>query len=96
MEIKLGTTINPTMDLLGFKNENDIFRNENLDASAPNDVLEKVVAIHEAAETVGTCVNYRCVDCRQCDVCKSSDKIESISLQDEYEQSIIDKCFGRR
>ena len=94
MEIKLGTKINPTMDLLGFKNENDVFKNENLGANAPNNELEKIVAIHEATETVGTCVDYRCVDCRQCDVCKAGGKIESISLQEEYEQSVIDKSIS--
>ena len=34
---------------------------------------------------------YRCPDCRNCTNCKKSDKIEFISIQEEVEQSIIEK-----
>ena len=45
----------------------------------------------DQVESIGTEVSYRCVNCRNCQDCKNSQKIENISIQEEVEQSIIDK-----
>ena len=42
-------------------------------------------------ESIGTEVLYRCVNCRNCQVCKNIQRIENISIQEEVEQSTIDK-----
>ena len=47
--------------------------------------------IHEQVESAGTEVTYRCVDCRGCSNCKTSGRIESISLNEEKEQALIEK-----
>ena len=45
----------------------------------------------EKIEAAGTEVSYRCVRCRGCKDCKCGEKIEFISIQEEVEQSVIDK-----
>ena len=42
-------------------------------------------------EEVGTNVNYRCVSCRNCTECKNGENNELISIQDEFEQDVINK-----
>ena len=42
----------------------------------------------------GTEVNYRCVECRTCKKCKTGPQIEAISIQDEIEQNLIEKCVN--
>ena len=36
---------------------------------------------------------YRCIECKNCSECKKSVRIESISIQEEVEQSIIEKSI---
>ena len=43
-------------------------------------------------EKAGSEVTYRCVDCRSCVKCKSGMRIEAISIQEEIEQGLIEKC----
>ena len=45
--------------------------------------------MYEEVENAGTEVTYRCVECRNCSECKRNGQIESISLQEEVERSII-------
>ena len=45
----------------------------------------------EACESAGTEASYRCVDCRGCQNCVKSERIESISLQEEVEQEMVVK-----
>ena len=47
--------------------------------------------IHDQVEEAGTEVSYRCVECRGCSECKTSGRIESISIEEEVEQSLIDR-----
>ena len=47
--------------------------------------------IYEEMESAGTDVSYRCLECRNCGACKTSGRIESISIQEEVEQALIDR-----
>ena len=46
----------------------------------------------EDVEHAGSEVTFRCIDCRSCKKCKSGPRVEAISLQEELEQNIIEKC----
>lgn len=54
----------------------------------------KNVKRFEEIEAAGTEVTYRCVDCRGCKKCLSGPISESMSIQEEHEQSLIDKCVN--
>ena len=43
-------------------------------------------------EKTGTEVTYRCVDCRGCLECKRGARVDAISIQEEIEQAIIERC----
>ena len=45
-------------------------------------------------ENAGTEITYRCKDCRECPECKKSDRFESISIQEEIEQTVIEKSVN--
>ena len=45
-------------------------------------------------ETAGTEITYRCKDCRDCPECKKSDRFESISIQEEIEQTVIERSVN--
>ena len=47
--------------------------------------------IYEEMESAGTDISYRCLECRNCGACKTSGRVESISIQEEVEQALIDK-----
>ena len=66
-----------------FTNETYVTRN------FANKRVPKIVKRFEEVEKAGTELSYRCVKCRGCSNCKKSAKIESISLQEEMEQGII-------
>ena len=51
----------------------------------------KCVRQFDEIERAGTEVTYRCVECRACVKCKTSGRIDAISLQDEIEQGIIER-----
>ena len=48
--------------------------------------------IFDEIETVGTEITFHCVDCRGCKKCKGGPQFESISIQDEVENDLIEKC----
>ena len=52
----------------------------------------KALQKFQDVENAGTDISYRCVDCRNCPECKRSPRIESISIQEEIEQKLIDRC----
>lgn len=54
----------------------------------------KNVKRFEEIEAAGTEVTYRCVDCRGCKKCLSGPISESLSIQEEHEQSLIEKCVN--
>ena len=45
----------------------------------------------EVVESAGAEVLYRCVKCRNCPSCKTSEKIEYTSIQEEVEQDLINR-----
>ena len=42
-------------------------------------------------KNAGTEIRYRCIKCRDCLDCKTNEKIENISIQEEFEQGLIDR-----
>ena len=51
--------------------------------------------VFDKMETTGTEITYRCKDCIDCPECNKSDRFESISIQEEIEQIVIEKCQCR-
>ena len=51
----------------------------------------KCVKVFDEIETAGTEVTFRCPDCRGCEKCKKSKRVDAISNQEEIEQEIIDR-----
>ena len=47
--------------------------------------------IFDKVENAGTEITYRCKDCRNCPECRKSDRFESISIQEEIEQTVIER-----
>ena len=56
-------------------------------AKRPPKCIKKFDEIEEA----GTEVTYRCVECRSCVKCKNGMRFDSISIQEEVEQAIIER-----
>ena len=52
----------------------------------------KCVKQFDEVEAAGTDITYRCVDCRSCTKCKNGSRIESMSIQAENEQDVIEKA----
>ena len=52
----------------------------------------KSVRQFDEVEAAGTEVTYRCVDCRSCTKCKNGARIDSISIQEENEQALIEQA----
>ena len=42
-------------------------------------------------EEAGNVVNYRCLKCRNCSICKNHDQIEEISIIEEVEQDVVNQ-----
>ena len=53
----------------------------------------KCVREFDEIERAGTEITFRCVECRACVKCKTSGRIEAISIQSEIEQGIIDRSI---
>ena len=87
-------TVNLSVPLLSNRNawmmdaDNSDFHNstESYTAHRP----PKNSKMYEEVENAGTEVTCRCVECRNCSKCKKNGQIESISIQEEVEQSIIE------
>ena len=45
----------------------------------------------EQVEDAGTEISHRCIDCRNCPECKKGPRLESVSIQEEAEQVLIDR-----
>ena len=48
----------------------------------------------EEVENAASEILYRCINCRNCQKCKSGDRIESISIKEEVEQDIINQSVS--
>ena len=97
---KHGFYIDPGIRLLGpiFNDEirHDLhFSNESLDGT--NDSYHSSttynVKLHQHFESVGSDINYRCIDCRNCSTCKDHSTEDSMSIQEEMEQEIINRSI---
>ena len=53
--------------------------------------LMKAIQNFEEVQNAGTEISYRCVGCRDCEECRKSPRLEKISIQEEAEQSLIDR-----
>ena len=51
----------------------------------------KCVKQFDQVEPAGSEITYRCVDCRDCIKCKYGGRVDSISIQEEIEQALIDR-----
>ena len=49
----------------------------------------KACQLFDEIENAGTEVTYRCVECRSCPECKRGERLDSVSIQEEVEQSLI-------
>jgi len=84
-------TLCQDVPLLGFKTVNSsIDQSSNNDETKSEAHLSTLQRIFEEVESTGSEVTYRCTSCRSCKNCKNHDEIESISIKEEAEQSIID------
>ena len=46
----------------------------------------------EEVENAGTEVSYRCGKCRNCLDCKRSSRLESVSIEEEVQQEVVERC----
>ena len=97
-----GYQVDPDVHLLGMKYfkdfKNDIVANAQLEGeySTQNDNHLSLLSIHEQkcfdeVENAASQILYRCIDCRNCQKCKNSERIESISIKEEIEQDLINQ-----
>ena len=89
--IHLSSPFNQGLSLLGFKDYGDLLNDKYIGDQSYHGKISKSIKAHEAAEEAGTICNYRCIDCRGCPKCKQGERIESISLREEYEQELINQ-----
>ena len=54
----------------------------------------KCVKQFDAVENVGSEVTYRCVDCRRCQNCLKGPRLDAVSIQEEVEDAMIEKCVS--
>ena len=83
-----GFQLNPDVKFLK-DSCNDIVLN-NDDESTPDIFLSRKMKLFENYEHAGSEIQYRCVNCRDCQNCKVKDG-ELLSIKEEVEQGIIDR-----
>ena len=75
-------------DLCGVKQKRDLeYGHNSFIAKRP----PKCVKTFDEIDTAGTDVSFRCIDCRNCVNCKKSQRIDSVSMQEEVEQDLIER-----
>ena len=90
--VELSYQVNPDLHILGHKGnteENPLSNDSGATAHTNRQI--KLSRVLDKVENAGTEVSYRCINCRNCNECKSSGQIEFISIQVEIEQNIINK-----
>ena len=91
------------MPLLGIKTEPIMFDIEEireymcdskncLSNALTSERSPKCVKQFDEVENAGTEVTFRCVECRSCQKCKNSTRLDAISVQEEIEQGLIERC----
>ena len=94
-----GYQINPDVSILGFKNKvnTDIDDETNKKFEENDETIDSNVfavrceKLFRQVEEAGSVINYRCLKCRSCSVCKNHDQIEEISIREEVEQDVINQ-----
>ena len=89
---------------LGIRDSGEYSSEQELDGSTQIDQFDgrvhvvrkppKCVRVFDEIESAGTEVSYRCANCRNCTECKKSLRIDVISIQEEIESQIIDRCVS--
>ena len=87
---------------LGIRDCSDYCSEQELDGSTQLSQLDdrvhvarkapKCVKVFDEVEGAGTEVSYRCSDCRNCTECKRSTRVDAISVQEELESEILERC----
>eukprot|EP00111_Clytia_hemisphaerica_P005050 TCONS_00014531-protein len=93
--------IDPDIRLLGSATfsevRHDLYFTNNPTYQINNDESEPstsyITNLNEKFESVGTDLNYRCVNCRKCLTCKNHSTEDSISIQEEVEQDLINRSI---
>ena len=80
--------------MLCFKDPSDFCKKFASRNQSYHERLNKLIKMHEAVEDAGTVFSYRSIDCRGCEMCKQGEKIEAITLQEEYEHHLIDESVN--
>ena len=95
-----GYQVNPDVTSLQFHNvtiPGDIHLKENLndaDEKQSKVMVARKVKLFDVVETAGSEISYRCVRCRDCTTCKSSEHNEVVSIKEEIEQDMIEKSVS--
>ena len=50
----------------------------------------KCVRTFDEIDSAGTEVSFRCIQCRGCDTCKKSERVDSVSFEEEVQQHLIE------
>ena len=94
-----GYKVSLDVPLLGSKRYEDVTSDEQSEGSS-GVFLNKKIGLKsglklqkkfDEIENAGTDISYRCVKCRDCPNCKSNERVEHISIQEEVEQNLIDR-----
>ena len=51
----------------------------------------KCVKTFDEIDSAGTEVSFRCIDCRGCETCKKSERVDAVSFEEEIHEHIIEK-----
>ena len=54
----------------------------------------KCIRFFDEIENAGTEISYRCVGCRDCPECKKCPRFDSLSIQEEVEQTLVDRSVN--
>ena len=89
--------IDPDVSLIGFKDEIHTSNSNISEDEDSNNQVQVTQGFHSKylqSEQVGSEINYRCINCRQCQVCKHHKQIEAVSIKEEVEQDVINKSIS--
>ena len=83
---KMGLQVNPDLKLLGFDYsfDHELKKSNHL-------YMSRIEKRFEDVENAGTVINYRCINCRSCKMCKDGEHTEAVSIREEVEEDLIAK-----
>ena len=92
----MGYHVNPDFTVLGFKDFITDITNSGKNGENDNfsdAYISRVEKVFHDAENVGSAITYRCVESRNCKVCKSHCQIETMIIKQAFSQDIINQSF---